>query len=107
MTDDTTHTGAPAPDRRLDGNAAAGALRELFAVDLTAALCTCVQCGATAPLGGHHLYADAPALVLRCPGCTNVVLRFAVVDGRVRLDMTGTRLLVVDVTGPGAASPAG
>jgi hypothetical protein len=102
MTDtaDLTDTGA-GPDRRLDGNAAAGALRELFAVDLTAALCTCAHCGATAPLGRHDLYADAPALVLRCPGCTAVVLRYAAVGGRVRLDMAGTRLLEVDVTDVG------
>jgi hypothetical protein len=105
MTDpstDATVAAATAPDapedRRLDGNAAAGALRELFAVDVTAALCTCAHCGATAPLGRHDLYADAPALVLRCPGCTAVVLRYATGGGRVRLDMAGTRLLEVDVS---------
>ena len=105
-----TDTADGSSDRRLDGNAAAGALRELFAVDLTAALCTCAHCGATAPLGGHDLYADAPALVLRCPGCTAVVLRYAAAGGRVRLDMVGTRLLEVDVAGdvaePGAAPSA-
>lgn len=82
--------------RRLDGNAAAGALREVFALDLVAARCTCAHCGGTAPLGAHALYADAPALVLRCPGCAGVVLRFARGGGRVRLDLTGTRLLVLD-----------
>lgn len=83
-------------DRRLDGNAALGPLRELFAVDLAAARLTCAGCAGTVPLAQHDLYADAPALVLRCPGCTAVVLRYAVAGGRVRLDLTGTRLLVLD-----------
>ncbi len=86
--------------RRLDGNAAAGPLRELFGVDLSAALLTCAHCTGTVALAAHHLYADAPALVLRCPGCTEVVLRYAVTGGRVRLDLTGTRLLVVDLPAP-------
>ncbi len=94
---------APAYDdarRTLDGNAAAGALQELFGLDLTRAACTCGSCGATAALGAHLLYADAPAMVLRCPGCTGVVLRYGTTAGpdgrRLRLDLTGTRLLVLD-----------
>ena len=49
--------------------------------------------------GAHHLYADAPALVLRCPSCTEVVLRFAAQPGRLLLDLRGVRLLTVPVTG--------
>jgi hypothetical protein len=52
-------------------------------------------------LGAHHLYADAPALVLRCPSCTGVVLRFAAQPGRVLLDLRGAQLLVVPVTDDG------
>lgn len=84
-----------AADRRLDGNAAAGPLAELFTVDLTAALATCAGCEAVAPLGAYELYPDGPALVLRCPGCTAVVLRYGTGGGRLRLDLTGTRLLTV------------
>lgn len=80
---------------RLDGNAAAGPLAELFAVDLTDAVLNCAGCGNNAPLAVHHLYADAPALVLRCPSCTAVVLRYGSRGGRLRLDMSGTRLLTV------------
>lgn len=90
--------------RRLDGNAAAGPLAELFAVDLAAAVLTCAGCGARGPLAAHDLYADAPALVLRCPGCTAVVLRYANVGGLIRLEMTGTRLLTVAA---GASPSAG
>jgi hypothetical protein len=48
-------------------------------------------------LGAHHLYADSPALVLRCPSCTEVVLRFAAQEGRLLLDLRGCQLLVVPV----------
>ena len=83
--------------RRLDGNAAAGPLADLFAVDLTEARSHCAACGTTTMLGAHHLYADAPALVLRCPSCTEVVLRFAAQQGRLLLDLRGSQLLIVPV----------
>ena len=82
-------------DRRLDGNALTGALLELFAVDLVPAECTCAHCGRTGPLAQHDLYADSPALVLRCVGCAGVVLRYSSAGGRIRLDLSGTRLLVL------------
>lgn len=83
--------------RRLDGNAAGGALAELFAADLTAARSRCASCGTTEALGAHHLYADAPALVLRCPSCSGVVLRFASQEGRLLLDLRGAALLTIPV----------
>ncbi len=89
-------TGVPATgDRRLDGNAAAGVLREVFALDPTTAVSTCAHCGGPAPLGAHLVYADAPALVLRCPSCLQVVLRCASDAAGLRLEMTGVRLLRV------------
>lgn len=96
MTDvpDTPDTTA---SRRLDGNAAGGVLAELFAADLTAARSRCASCGTTEALGAHHLYADAPALVLRCPSCSGVVLRFAAQEGRLLLDLRGAALLTIPV----------
>ncbi|MGR7027175.1 DUF6510 family protein [Geodermatophilus sp. URMC 62] len=90
-------------DRRLDGNAAAGVLGEVLAVDPTTAVVTCASCGNPAALGAHLVYADAPALVVRCPGCMQVVLRCASDAAGVRLEMTGVRLLR---TPPTAASLA-
>ena len=84
-----------AAQRRLDANAAAGPLAELFTIDLTVARATCANCGNTAPLAAHPLYANAPALVIRCPNCAAVVLRYASGGGRLRLDLTGARLLTV------------
>ena len=87
----------------LDGNAAAGPLRALFAVDLTSARSTCGSCGQARPLAEQELYERAPAMVLRCRGCDEVLMRFADDGERMRLDMTGMRLLVVPVPDPGAS----
>jgi ribosomal protein S27AE len=95
----TEPTDPPTP-RRLDGNAAGGALAELFAVDVTAARSRCASCGTTSMLGAHHLYGDAPAVVLRCPSCGEVVLRFASRPDRLLLDLRGAQLLVVPVPAP-------
>ncbi len=95
----------PTSARRLDGNAAGGGLSDLFAVDLTAARSRCASCGTTAVLGAHHLYADAPAMVLRCPSCSEVVLRVGAQEGRMLLDLRGTALLMIPVPGT-SAEPA-
>lgn len=79
----------------VDGNAAAGPLRDLFTVDLSSASCTCAGCGTARPLAEQVVYLDAPALVLRCASCGDVMLRYSSAGGRMRLDLTGTRLLVV------------
>lgn len=89
--------------RRLDGNALAGPLLEMFAADLSHADVTCNHCGSTSPLATHHLYPHGPAMVLRCHGCSEVLLRFGSAGGRTRLDLTGTRLLAVDT--PADAQP--
>jgi hypothetical protein len=97
---DTPHDTEPA---RLDGNTLGGPLAELFTTDLTAAIVTCAHCGNTAPLAAHHLYPDAPALVLRCPACTRVVLRYTSDTHGLRFEMTGIRLLTM--TTPGDPEP--
>lgn len=88
-------------DRRLDGNALAGPLRELFAVDPSPARCTCGHCGGTSSLADNDLYPDGPALVLRCRSCSGVLLRYSSAGGRIRVDLSGTRLLVLDLPDDG------
>ncbi len=102
MTDSTDTTSA----RRLDGNAAGGMLMDLFAVDMTAALSRCAACGNSAMLGSHLLYADAPAMVLRCPTCTEVVLRVGSRNGRMVLDMRGAQFLTVPMPVAATEDPA-
>ncbi len=74
----------------LDGNALAGSLREIFAVDMTAATGQCVQCGRTGPVAALRVYLQAPGLVARCPQCEHVVLRLVRGPDRAWLDMRGT-----------------
>jgi len=80
---------------RLDGNAAAGILSEIFAGDVTAARATCARCGATDKVGALLLYAHEMGAVLRCPGCESVVLRAARTSSQVWLDATGAQCLVI------------
>ena len=80
---------------RLDGNAAAGLLSELFACDLTTAHATCVGCGSTDSVGALHMYAQAMGAVLRCPGCQCVVLRVARTPTHLWLDASGSRSIAI------------
>jgi ribosomal protein S27E len=74
---------------RLDGNAVAGMLSELFATEATMVMLTCASCGRTGALGAAHAYARGPGAVLRCPGCTSVLLRATEIRGRLMADMRG------------------
>ena len=52
---------------RLDGNAAAGILSEVFVPDLTTARATCANCGAIRALGALLVYSHGMGTVMRCP----------------------------------------
>ncbi|MGH8824914.1 MAG: DUF6510 family protein [Jiangellaceae bacterium] len=77
----------------LDGNAAAGELREVFAVEVTTATGQCVGCGRTAVLAASRLYVRAPGLVARCSGCDGVLVRLVKGPGRTWLDLRGLAYL--------------
>jgi Family of unknown function (DUF6510) len=85
-------------DDHLDGNAAAGELSNLFAVDITAAEGRCSHCGTARPFAQAHLYMDGPGLVARCPDCENVLLRLVKARQRVFLDLQGMAYLSVTVS---------
>ena len=92
-------TGATMADAlRLDGNAAAGLLREIFAVDLTTARAMCVHCGAMQAMGALLVYAHGMGTVMRCPNCDGVVMRMARTRAQMRLDPTGARHLIIAET---------
>jgi Family of unknown function (DUF6510) len=80
---------------KLDGNAAAGALQEVFALEMTAASGTCDSCGAVGAVGELMLYVHAPGLVFRCPHCDAVVLRMVTDGTRYWIDVRGLRSLVL------------
>jgi hypothetical protein len=83
---------------KLDGNAAAGTLEQIFSFEITTATGTCANCGATAELGSTSVYANAPGIVVRCPACEGVLLRLAGSgEGRWWLEMTGVRCLELQI----------
>jgi Family of unknown function (DUF6510) len=77
----------------LDGNAIGGLLREVFVEEMTAARSTCAGCGAVLEVGALHVYADAPGMVVRCPGCDTVQLRIVRSETRLWLDLRGVSCL--------------
>src|SRR2546430_1101857 len=59
----------------MDGNMLGGTLGELFSMDVTSAVATCVSCGASWAIAQTRVYPHAPGMVARCPACDAVLLR--------------------------------
>ena len=79
---------------RLDGNAAAGALGEVFSFEVTTAKYTCEGCARTDRIGAAMVYEVRQlGTIVRCPGCDNALIRLAQHRGRYRIDLRGTRHL--------------
>jgi hypothetical protein len=77
---------------RLDGNAVAGLMSEVFAREVTTAVGTCDGCGSAEPMGAIHVYLAA-GTVLRCPHCEAVVMKVVTDGERVWMDVRGLRTL--------------
>jgi hypothetical protein len=71
----------------VDGNALAGPLREIFAVEVTTARSRCPACGRRDEVAALRVYTRAPGLVARCPGCDAVLLRLVRGPDRAWLDL--------------------
>jgi uncharacterized protein DUF6510 len=61
-------------EMRVDGNAMAGMLGEVFVREMTAARIACGGCGKVEPFGAEHVYMQAPGVVMRCCHCDSVLL---------------------------------
>jgi hypothetical protein len=92
---DNGSTESVADALRLDGNAAAGILSELFVPDLTAARAMCAGCGAERAIGALLVYAHGMGTIIRCPSCDGVVLRVTRTATHVWLDPSGARRIIV------------
>jgi hypothetical protein len=80
---------------RLDGNAAAGTLGEVFCFEVTTAEYACGGCGRTDRLGGAMVYEVRElGIIVRCPSCDNALIRLAHNPGRYMVDLRGMRYLV-------------
>ena len=78
----------------LDGNAVAGLLQEVFAVEMTTAVGTCATCGATDAVGALHVFRGA-GIVMRCPHCHSAVVTIVRDDTRMWFGFRGVRTLQV------------
>ncbi len=81
---------------RLDGNAAAGLLQEVFAAEVTTAVGTCEGCGAVDAVGAVHVY-SAAGTVLRCAHCDAVLIKIVSAGERIWVDLRGLRTLELRV----------
>jgi hypothetical protein len=75
----------------LDGNAAAGLLGEIFAIEITSATITCDGCGASAQVGAARLYGGTMGAIFRCLMCGRTIMRVARTSAGLTLDMRGAR----------------
>jgi hypothetical protein len=82
-------------EMRLDGNAAARMMSEIFVKDVTSAEATCAGCGASGPMASLISYGHAMGVVLRCPACDLAMLRMVRTPRELRLDVSGVALLVL------------
>jgi hypothetical protein len=82
-------------ENKLDGNAAAGILQEIFPFEMTLVQATCTGCGATNAVGALAVYMHGMGTVVRCPSCDTVLIRVARAEGRYWLDMRGVRVLQI------------
>jgi Family of unknown function (DUF6510) len=73
----------------LDGNALAGVMHEIFALEMTASPTECAHCGAEAELGALLAFTQSPGAVLRCPACEGVILRIVETPDAIYLDARG------------------
>jgi Family of unknown function (DUF6510) len=83
---------------RLDGNASAGILREIFVHDMTGARGACANCGAVGNIGAQHLYdyPDGPGAVLRCSSCEYLLMVLVQAGTRYRLGAQGLAWIEIE-----------
>jgi len=81
---------------RLDGNAAAGTLGEVFSFEVTTAHYACEGCGRVAHIGEAMAYMTEIGTIVRCPSCDNALIRLAHDRGRYWIDLRGIRYLQVE-----------
>jgi hypothetical protein len=79
----------------VDGNSLAGPLREIFAVDVSAATAPCAACRQVNTVAELQVYAGPRATRpgARGPGCESVVLRIVRGTSSVWLDLRGASVL--------------
>lgn len=81
----------------VDGNAVAGLLYEIFAMEMTTGEVECVSCSNRGEVGRLLAFTQAPGVVLCCPHCQNIVIRIAKAPGAIYLDARGVTYLRLEI----------
>jgi 4-hydroxy-3-methylbut-2-en-1-yl diphosphate synthase IspG/GcpE len=85
---------------RLDGNAIAGPLSEIFRVDMTTASGECRHCRALSLIADARVELDDSGFIVRCPTCTRTLFTVVRTEERTWVDLEG-------IVGLSIPAPAG
>ena len=85
----------PAVELTVDANAIAGLLMAVFGREVTALEERCAHCQTVSVVGTLRVYLRGPGVIVRCPACTEVVLRFVETPAGRRVDVSGATHLAV------------
>ena len=83
----------PAVGLTVDGSAIGGLLVAAFGRELTGAEERCAHCGTVSVIATMRVYSRGPGIVVRCPACTDVVLRIVETPRGLRIDAAGATAL--------------
>jgi len=83
----------PAIELTVDGSAIGGLLAEAFGREVTDAEERCAHCGTVSVIATMRVYSRGPGVIVRCPACTDVVLRIVQTPRGLLIDTSGATLL--------------
>lgn len=83
----------PVLDLTVDGSAVGGLLAAVFGREVTGAEERCAHCGTVSVIATMRVYMRGPGIVVRCPACTDVVLRIVETPRGIRIDASGATML--------------
>jgi Family of unknown function (DUF6510) len=86
-------------EHRLDDNAAAGVLAEVFTFEITTAVAACARCGTADEVGSQMAYVSEIGTVVRCAACDNALIRIVrqeVEPQRYWVDLKGMKYLQLE-----------
>lgn len=79
----------PAVELVLDGSSIGGVLAAIFGADVTGMPGQCASCHTVHLVGTMRVYMRGPGIVVRCPSCTQVVLRVVETPAGTMVDLRG------------------
>jgi uncharacterized metal-binding protein len=82
---------------RLDGNAAAGVLAEVFCNEPSTVVFVCAGCGAVGPIGTLLAYGLELGAILRCAVCDTAVVRIGAGGQQRWIDLRGAVSLRIEL----------